>query len=71
MSAEIWASVATVLATLLLFIVPALIYTWYLLEDMIGDKESYESVIAECRPESRRGRRPEPDRPSATEGRGS
>jgi hypothetical protein len=46
MNAEIWATIGTVVATLLLFIVPGLIYTWYALEHMIGDRTSYEPVIA-------------------------
>ena len=47
MDAEIWASIGTIVATLVLFIVPGLIYTWYVLDCLIGDKDSYESVIAE------------------------
>jgi len=46
MNAEIWATIGTIVATLVLFIVPGLVYTWYALEHMIGDKKSYESVIA-------------------------
>jgi len=46
MNAEIWESIGTIVATLVLFIIPGLIYTWYALEHMIGDKKSYESVIA-------------------------
>jgi hypothetical protein len=46
MNAEIWATAGTIVATLLLFIVPGLIYTWYALEHMIGDKTSYARVIA-------------------------
>ena len=46
MNAEIWASIGTIAGTLLLLIVPGLIYTWYALEHLIGDKQSYESVIA-------------------------
>ena len=59
MDAEIWASIGTIVATFVLFIVPGLIYTWYALEGLIGDKESYESVIAK----SNGGR--EPHRPTA------
>ena len=47
MNAEIWAAVGTTVATLVLFIVPGLVYTWYALESMIGDKDSYASVIAQ------------------------
>jgi hypothetical protein len=46
MNAEFWASIGTVVATLVLFVVPGLVYTWYVLEQMIGDKSSYEPVIA-------------------------
>ena len=46
MNTEIWASIGTILATLVLFIVPALVYTWYALEHLIGDKNSYAQVIA-------------------------
>jgi hypothetical protein len=34
------------IATLLFFIVPELIYTWYALAHLIGDKKSYARVIA-------------------------
>jgi hypothetical protein len=47
MNTEIWAAVGTTVATLVLFIVPGLVYTWYALESMIGDKDSYASVIAQ------------------------
>ena len=46
MNTEIWASIGTILATLVLFIVPALVYTWYAFEHLIGDKNSYAQVIA-------------------------
>lgn len=46
MNAEIWAVIGTFAGTLLLLIVPGLVYTWYALEHIIGDKNSYESVIA-------------------------
>jgi hypothetical protein len=46
MNAEIWASIGTIVATLALLIVPGLVYTWYALEHMIGDRKSYEQVIA-------------------------
>jgi len=49
MTAEIWASAATIVATLVLIIIPGLISTWYALEHMIGDKTSYESVIAQTK----------------------
>jgi hypothetical protein len=47
MNAEIWASIGTVVATLVLFVVPGLVYTWFALEHLIGDRKSYESVIAQ------------------------
>ena len=46
MDAEIWATIGTFAVTFLLLIVPGLIYTWYALDHLIGDKNSYESVIA-------------------------
>jgi len=46
MDAEIWASIGTVVATLLLVVVPGLVYTWYALEHVIEDERSYEHVIA-------------------------
>jgi hypothetical protein len=46
MNAEIWASVGTIVATLVLVIVPGLIYTWYALEHVIDDEKSYARVIA-------------------------
>ena len=46
MNAEIWASIGTIVATLLLFILPGLVYSWYALDHMIGDRKSYEGVIA-------------------------
>jgi len=48
MSAEIWASVGTAIATLVLLVVPGLVYAWYALEHMIGDEQSYASVIAQA-----------------------
>lgn len=38
MNTEIWATLGTIVATLVLFIVPGLIYTWYVLEHLIGDE---------------------------------
>jgi hypothetical protein len=32
MTAEIWEAVGTILATLLLFVIPGVVYTWYALE---------------------------------------
>jgi hypothetical protein len=46
MSVAVWASIGTVVATLVLFIVPGLVFTWYALEHLIEDKRSYERVIA-------------------------
>jgi hypothetical protein len=47
MNTEIWASIGTIVTTLVLLIVPGLVYTWYALEHLIGDRNSYESVIAQ------------------------
>ncbi len=46
MNTELWAAVGTTVATLVLFIVPALVYAWYALEHLIGDKKSYADAIA-------------------------
>ena len=46
MNVEIWPTIGTAVATLVLFIVPGLIYTWYALEQLIGDKNSYARAIA-------------------------
>jgi hypothetical protein len=46
MDADVWASIGTIAVTLVFFIVPGLVYTWYALEHVIGDKRSYERVIA-------------------------
>jgi ABC-type Fe3+ transport system permease subunit len=48
MNADVWASVSIAVATLVLVIVPGLVYAWYALEHMIDDKRSYERVIAEA-----------------------
>jgi hypothetical protein len=44
-TAEVWASVGTTIATVLL-LVPGVVYAWYLLENWIGDDDSYTKVIA-------------------------
>jgi hypothetical protein len=46
MNTELWATIGTIIATLLLLIVPGFIYTWYALDHLIGDKKSYAHVIA-------------------------
>jgi hypothetical protein len=45
MNAEIWASVGTVLVTVLLVVVPTIVYAYYVLEEWIGDRNSYEPVV--------------------------
>ena len=44
-NAEIWASIGTTIATVLL-LVPAVVYAGFVLESWIGDDESYARVIA-------------------------
>jgi hypothetical protein len=34
MNAEAWASIGTIVATLLLLVVPGVVYTWYAIEHM-------------------------------------
>jgi hypothetical protein len=50
MNAEIWATIGTIVATLLFLIVPGVVYTWYALEHMIADRQSYARVMAEIDP---------------------
>lgn len=40
MNAEIWASIGTIVATVLFLLVPGLVYTWYALEH-IGEGEPH------------------------------
>jgi hypothetical protein len=42
MDAEIWASVGTIVATLVLFVVPGLAYTWYALEHLYVQEDGTE-----------------------------
>jgi len=44
MNAEIWASIGTVLATLLFVVVPGVVYAWYVLDAWIGDGDGYPDV---------------------------
>jgi ABC-type Fe3+ transport system permease subunit len=44
MNAEIWASIATVVATVLLVVVPGVVYAWYVLEEWIGREDRYPNV---------------------------
>lgn len=43
-NAELWASVGTVIVTVVL-LVPGVVYAWYVLEGWIGDDDSYAPVI--------------------------
>jgi len=43
-NAELWASVGTVVATVLL-LAPGIVFAWYVLESWIDDDESYAHVI--------------------------
>jgi hypothetical protein len=44
MNAETWATVGTILGTVLLVIVPGVAFTYYVLEDWIGSSDSYPDV---------------------------
>src|SRR5581483_9108888 len=46
MSADAWIALGTAGATLVLLVVPVLVYGWYALEGMIDDDRSYERVSA-------------------------
>jgi hypothetical protein len=41
MSAEVWASIGTVVATLLFVVVPGVLYAWYVLDGWIGGGGGY------------------------------
>ena len=41
---DVWLGIGTAAVTLLLLIVPVLVYGWYVLADMVGDGASYEPV---------------------------
>ena len=42
MNAEIWASIGTVVATLVLLVVPVSIYSWYAIEHLIAGEQNAE-----------------------------
>lgn len=44
MSAEVWASIGTVIATLLFVVVPGVVYAWYVLDSWIGDGGGYPEM---------------------------
>lgn len=44
MMSDVWLGIGTAAVTILLLIVPVLVYGWYVLENMIGDDASYEPV---------------------------
>jgi hypothetical protein len=44
MNAEVWASIGTVIATLLFVVVPGVVYAWYVLDGWIGDGDGYPDV---------------------------
>ena len=44
MSAEVWASIGTVIATLLFVVGPGVVYAWYVLDSWIGDSGGYPEM---------------------------
>lgn len=44
-TADVWVGVGTTIATIVL-LAPGVVYAWYLLENWIGDNDSYAQVIA-------------------------
>jgi len=44
MNAEFWATIGTILGTILFLIVPGVVYAYYVLEDWIGSADSYPDV---------------------------
>jgi hypothetical protein len=49
MTSDVWIALGTAAATFALLVVPGLVFTWFLLERMIGDDHSYEEVVASIR----------------------
>jgi hypothetical protein len=45
MNVELSASLGTVVATMLLVVVPGVVYAWYVLELWIGDSRSYADAV--------------------------
>ena len=43
-SADLWATVGTILGTILFVIVPGIAYAYYVLEDWIGDTDMYPEM---------------------------
>ena len=56
MNAETWATIGTIVVTLVFLVVPTLVYAWYVLDRWIGDEESYARVMAEVDPAPSRTR---------------
>ena len=44
MNAEVWASVGTIVATVVFLVVPGAICAWYVLDRLIGEGEDYPEV---------------------------
>ena len=44
MTLELWVSIGTVLATVVLVVVPGVVYAWYVLEEWIGPGDRYPEV---------------------------
>jgi hypothetical protein len=44
MNAELWATVGTILGTILFLIVPGVVYAYYVLEGWIGSADGYPDV---------------------------
>ena len=44
-NAEVWAAIGTTIATVLL-LVPGIVYAGFVLENWIGDRDSYANVTA-------------------------
>jgi hypothetical protein len=46
MSTDLWLALGTTIATLVLLVIPGVVYAYDVLESWIGDPESYGRVIA-------------------------
>jgi hypothetical protein len=46
MSTELWSALGTIIATLVLLVIPSIVFAYVVLEILIDDPDSYEHVMA-------------------------
>jgi hypothetical protein len=49
-NAEWWSAIGTVLATIILIVIPGVVYAYYVLDVWIADATSYATVMREVEP---------------------